>query len=162
MTQIPAQAFGEVQPNDLLLGSILKFRDCWSMLVGYEEDQRDLLMLTGQYQGHLFKVPEGNRKYLAIISPFTWYPAIDVGIEPSNVDHRTTTLMLTAKGPVIVGAAVIRNDPEYRAFRMDGKIDREFEAEGSALRFVQWSAQLALNEAPYKSLGQLFEVAGPQ
>lgn len=161
MTKIPAQAFGELRPKDLPLGSILQFRESWSMLVGYEEDQRALLMLTGERAGQLIKLPEGMRKYPSIIAPFTWFPSIDEGTTPSLVDHRTTSLALTEGGLVIIGCDQEGYDPDYRAFRMDGLCDREHDASGSGRRFARWTAELAHKDRPFSSLGQLFRIEGP-
>lgn len=158
MTQIPAQAFGEAQPKDLPLGSVLKFRETWSMVVGYEQEERDLLMFEGELAGQLIKMPDSRRKYAAIMAPFSWFPAVAEGSEPSIVEHRTNTLMLTNSGPAIVGAAVGRYDIDYRAFRLDGLFDPELHCEDPSLRFVDWSAELAHKDTPFKSLGQIFKV----
>jgi hypothetical protein len=156
--KIPAQAFGELHPKDLPLGSILKFRESWSMLVGYEEGERDLLILLGELAGQLIKLPNGMRKCPAIIAPFTWFPAVDEGTAPVIVDDRTTTLALTDSGLVIIGGDLEGYDTEYRAFRMDGLCDREHDAHGSGRRFVQWTAELAHKDRPFSSLGQLFRI----
>lgn len=160
--KIPVQAFAEVHPKGVSLGSVLKFRGSWAMLVGYEEGQKDLLMLAGERAGRLINLRDGMGTCLAIIAPFSWFPAVDEGVEPASVDHQTTTLTLTDKGPVIIGADMDRYDPDHRAFGMNGLCDREYNAYGSGLRFCQWSAQLMHEGEPFRSLGQLFEVIGPK
>ncbi|MEO7067288.1 MAG: hypothetical protein ABI114_10300 [Rhodanobacter sp.] len=159
--KIPVQAFAEMHPKDVSPGSVLKFRGSWAMLVGYEDSRKDLLMLAGERAGFLIGLGDGMGKCLAIIAPFSWFPAVDEGVEPVTVDYQATTLTLTDNGPVIIGSDMDRYDPDHRAFGMNGLCDRKYKAYGSGLRFGQWSAQLAHEDEPFKSLGQLFEVIGP-
>lgn len=160
---IPVQAFGEIYPKDLRSGSVFKFRNSWAMLVSYEDGlTRELLILNGERAGQLLKLGPGIPKCFGIIPPFTWFPAVEDTASARDTGHQTTTLMLTPTGPVIIGANIDGYEREYFAFRLDGMVDRDYQAYGAGLRYANWTAELQRPEKPFESLGRLFSVSAAQ
>jgi hypothetical protein len=157
---LPVEAFAEISPAELPVGSVLKFRESWALLVSYEDGRtRDLLMLTGDRVGQLFSVTPGMPKCLAVVGPFSWFSAVDEQTTPARAEHRTAALTLTAHGPVIVGARLDGfGDDDYCAFDLDGSVNREHQTYGLDLRYRQWSAELQHRDRPYRSIGRLFSV----
>lgn len=156
---IPAQAFGYIYPKDLRPGSVFRFRDNWAMLVAHE-DSRTLLFLTlgGERAGHLLKLEPGMPKCLGVIPPFTWFPSVEDGASANDTERQATTLGLTPTGPVIIGKYTNGYGPEFFAFRLDGAVDRDWQAGGAGLRYVDWAAELQHPDRPFESLGRLFAV----
>ena len=160
---IPVQAFSEIYPKDLRPGNVFKFRSSWAMLVTYEDRSTlDFLMLGGERAGQLFKLTAGMPKCFGIIPPFTWFPAIEDTASASDTGNQTTTLTLTPTGPVIIGANMDGYERDCFAFRLDGMVDRDYQAYGAGLRYANWTAELQRPEKPFESLGRLFSVSAAQ
>jgi hypothetical protein len=157
---LPVEAFAEISPAELTVGSVLKFRDSWALLVSYEDERtRDLLMLTGDRVGQLLSVTPGMPKCLTVVRPFSWFSSVDEQVTPERAEHRTAALTLTSDGPVIIGARLdVFGDEDYCAFDLDGSVNREHHTYDQGLRYSQWSAELQHQERPYWSIGRLFLV----
>ncbi len=156
---IPVSAYGEAYPKDLPVGSVFKDHGYWALLVGAADGKgKNVLVLEGPHAGRLFSVSEGMAPSIAIVSPFTWYPAVPSGAQPVSSTHRTCALTFTKEGLRIIGAHVDRGDSDYELFGLDGSYRGEHHEQGPETRFLAWSAELVHHDDPCKSLGEIFSI----
>lgn len=154
---LPAQAFAEARPNELLLGTLFNFRGNWAMRVAYSESQTDqaFLILQGSHAGHVYRMDKGMPRALCIAKPFTWFATIDLDDPADHEALRTASMAIAENGPLIVGGG---QDGDHVAFDLAGQPWEDYHSQAALKRFDRWGAQLALNERPFHSLGVLFSV----
>ncbi|MGY0762364.1 hypothetical protein ACW3SO_00095 [Xanthomonas campestris] len=157
---VPAQAFADRLPNDLLPGSIFLFRESWAMLVNNQQEEPEpvlaFLMLQGERAGSLFKVGEGMTQCLTLAEPFGWFASVKEGVLPAHDVVDTASLSLTSDGAVVVGQ-IPNQLGDKIAFGMDGQLRSDY-PRGAVKRFAKWSVELCHPSRPFVSLGRLFEV----
>ena len=155
---IPAQAFVEINPNELASGQLYLFRGFWSLRVSIEADIEGFLILDGDRAGSVYQMAPGMAKVVAIVSPFIWYPMLSEGAKPEVADDPILTLALTAKGPQIVGLDTRDKwDRGYLAVAPSGH-GVEMQEVRRAPHFTQWSVEISHPDRPYMSLGTLVKI----
>ncbi|MCC8496012.1 hypothetical protein LN451_19250 [Xanthomonas hortorum pv. gardneri] len=159
---IPAQAFADRLPNDLLPGSIFLLRESWAMLVNNQQEEAEpvlaLLVLQGEHTGSLFKVGKGMPPCVTLAEPFGWFASVKEGVPPTHDVVDTASLSLASSGPVVVGQMPSQwGDGGKIAFGMDGQPRSDY-PRGAVKRFAKWSVELCHPAQPFVSLGRIFEV----
>lgn len=155
--KLPAQAFIQIRPKQLPPGSLFRSRGVWSLRVDLQLEgaRESRLLLQGPHRGVVLSVGSGIPECTALAPSFNWFPAIDPHESPSVDAPFSGALMLTEHEPVILG-----RDPEgdIRAFRLDGSYAGQRYENPAEVRFVSWSAEIALPDRPFESIGMLFSV----
>lgn len=153
---IPVQAFIQKYPYELPGGHLFQFRGNWALRVDYGDRpvDRAFLILQGPHAGWLRRTGQGMPKALCLASSFTWFAAIDPDAPASMDALCTASLAISEVGPLIVGGD---EDGDHYAFGLDGH------PYGDSLssvmpQFARWSAHLALEDRPFRSIGVLFSV----
>ncbi|MEA9731854.1 hypothetical protein [Xanthomonas campestris] len=159
---VPAQAFADRLPNDLLPGSIFLFRESWALLVNNQQEEAEpvlaFLVLQGEHTGSLLKVGKGMPPCLTLAEPFGWFASVKEGVPPTHDVVDTASLSLTSAGPVVVGQMPSQwGDGDKIAFGMHGQPLGDH-PRGAVKRFAKWSVELCHPAQPFVSLGRIFEV----
>lgn len=155
--KFPAQAFAEVYPKDLAPGRLFKFREQWALRVSHAEEFEGFLIFEGDHAGKVFQLGDGMARSLAIVHPFSWYPAVGDAMA-SRSEVLTITLAVTSAGPVLTGSdARDHFGDEHLSFGLDGRVVEVPNLHRTS-RFEHWSAELFHDSRPFVSLGTLFEV----
>ena len=157
--KLPAHAFAEIAPMDVLPGQLFKFRGGWALRVAYREAIQGFLMLSGERAGWVHKITPGMPTVIAIVQAFGWFPMVSQDETPTTDAALTSTLMLTEAGPAICGVETGGDsyDPEHLVFTTAG-VGQEVDGPHRVRRYEQWSAELLHASRPFVSLGTLFEV----
>ncbi|SKA14794.1 hypothetical protein [Novilysobacter spongiicola] len=137
--KLPAHAFAEISPMDVLPGQLFKFRGGWALRVTYREATQGFLMLSGERAGWVHEIAAGMSAVIAIVPAFGWFPLVE-DETPTTDALLTSTLMLTEAGPAICG------------------VGQEVDGPHRVRRYEQWSAELFHESRPFVSLGTLLEV----
>ena len=159
---IPAEAFAEAYAMALPLGSLVRHRGNWHVLVGDDNKPTDLLVLEGADKGRLFNVNSNMAKSFAVVAPFGWYPAIESPQEATSEGNTTVALTLTDQGIRIIGGRLDHGDVEYQAYRTDGTLDSAYSSYGLGLRFASWTVELFHSRRPFQSMGKLLSVTASE
>ena len=154
---LPAQAFVEAYPHQLPAGALFKFRGFWAMRVAYSDAPTDqaFLILQGPNAGQLHSIGKGTARALCVASSFTWFAALDPGDPAGSEALHSASLAISEIGPVIVGGD---DEGEHYAFDLTGQPCDDYRSQAGMTRFDRWSAQLALKDQPFRSLGTIFQV----
>lgn len=154
---LPAQAFVEAHPHQLHSGALFKFRGFWAMRVAYSDAPTDqaFLILQGPNAGQLHRTGKGMARALCVASSFTWFAALDPGDPARSEALHSASLAVAGTGPVIVGGDT---DGDHYAFDLAGQPCDDYRSQAAMTRFDRWSAQLALKDDPFRSLGTIFKV----
>lgn len=154
---LPAHAFRDAYPYHLPSGALFKFYGHWAMRVAYSESQTDqaLLILQGANAGQLHRAGKGMARAMCVASSFTWFAAIDPRDPADHEALRSASLAIADSGPVIVGGD---GEGEHYAFDLAGQPWNDYRSQVVMTRFDRWTAQLALKDQPFRSLGTIFWV----
>ena len=155
---IPAAAFAEIEPTELVAGQLFLFRGCWALRATVDESHEGFLVLEGDRAGSMGQMAPGMGKVVAIVAPFSWFPMLSNVAKPAIADDPVCNLALTTEGPLIV-CLDGRDDwgRSYLAIAPSGRGTDANEVR-RAPQFATWSVALCHQDRPFVSLATLLEI----